>query len=70
MSDLKQDLAALRIEREPERPRVGRWFAWLLVLLVVAGGAGGTWLWATRERPVMVQVAIAAPRAAGTQAAV
>src|SRR5439155_23357037 len=29
-----------------------------------------TWLWGARERPVMVQVAIAAPRAAGTQAAV
>ena len=70
MSDLKRDLAALRIEREPERPRVARWLAWVLLLLVLAGGAGGAWVWATRERLLVVQVATAAQRTAGTQAAV
>ena len=70
MSDLKQDLAALRIEREPDRPGVGRSIAWI-VLLVLVGGAGvGAWKWATRQRPIEVQVAVVAERAAGTQAAV
>ena len=70
MSDLKQDLAALRIEREPDRPGVGRWIAWI-VLLVLVGGAGvGAWKWATRQRPIEVQVAVVTERAAGTQAAV
>ena len=29
VTDLKQDLAALRIEREPERPGAGRWIGWV-----------------------------------------
>src|SRR6266550_7798559 len=70
MADLKQDLAALRIERAPERPGVGRWIVWtgLLILLAVLGFAG--WRWATRERPAEVQVAAVSVRAAGTQASV
>jgi HlyD family secretion protein len=69
MTDLKHDLAALRIEREPERPGTGRWILWigLLILLSVGGFAG--WRWYTRERPVEVQVATVSMRA-GTQAAV
>ena len=57
MADLKQDLAALRIERAPERPGVGRWIVWtgLLIVLAALGFAG--WRWATRERPAEVQVA-------------
>ena len=70
MNDLTKDLAALRIEREPERTGVARWIIWtgLLILLAALGLAG--WRWATRERPVDVQVATVAVRAAGTQAAV
>jgi RND family efflux transporter MFP subunit len=70
MSDLTRDLDALRIEREPERTGVGRWIVWtgLLILLAALGLAG--WRWATRERPVEVQVATVSVRAAGTQAAV
>ena len=69
-TDLKHDLAALRIEREPERPGIGRWIVWtgLLILLAAIGFAG--WRWFTRERPVEVQVATVTERAAGTQAAV
>ena len=69
MADLKNDLAALRIEREPERPGLGRWIAWigLIVLLATLGFAG--WRWAARARPVEVQVATVSVRAAGTQAA-
>ena len=70
MSDLKQDLAALRIERGPDRPGLGRWLAWVMALLVVAGGGTGAWLWLTRERPAQVQIATVTERAAGTQAAV
>ena len=70
MTDLKKDLEALRIERQPERAGIGRWIVWtgLLILLAALGFAG--WRWATRERPVEVQVATVSVRAAGTQAAV
>jgi hypothetical protein len=40
MSDLKDELAALRIEREPLRE--GRpWVKWVVLLLVLAGGGAG-----------------------------
>jgi RND family efflux transporter MFP subunit len=69
MSDLKRDLDALRIEREPERP-AARWIIWTgLIILLAAGGLAG-YRWLTRERPVEVQVATVSARAAGTQAAV
>jgi len=70
MNDLKRDLDALRIEREPERHGAARWIVWtgLIVLLAAAGLAGYRWI--TRERPVEVQVATVSVRAAGTQAAV
>ena len=70
MSELKQDLAALRIEREPERPGVGRWLGWVVVLLILGGGAVGAWKWVTREQPTEVQAAVVTQRAAGAQAAV
>ncbi|HEY3158133.1 MAG TPA: efflux RND transporter periplasmic adaptor subunit [Vicinamibacterales bacterium] len=70
MSDLKRDLDALRIEREPEQRGMARWIIWtgLIILLAAAGLVGYRWL--TRERPVEVQVATVSVRAAGTQAAV
>lgn len=70
MADLKADLAALRIERPPERSGVTRLVVWVLILIVlgVVGRAG--WVWATRERPAEVQVARVSARATGTQAAV
>ena len=70
MTDLKQDLAALRIEREPDRPGVGRWIGWAAVLLIIAGAGAGAWKWATRERPIEVEVATVTERPVGTQAAV
>lgn len=69
MSPLSDDLNALRIDREPERPR-RRWIGWVVVLLVaVLAIAGGTAWWG-RERPLEVQVVSVTARAAGTQAAV
>src|SRR5262245_49184061 len=70
MPDLKQELAALRIERAPEGRGAGRWVLWVgLTILIAALGFAG-WRWATRERPVDVQIAVVTERAAGVQAAV
>jgi RND family efflux transporter MFP subunit len=70
VNDLKQDLAALRIERAPDRPRRARWLTWLAVALVLAGGAVGARMWLSRDRPLQVQTATVTERAAGTQAGV
>jgi RND family efflux transporter MFP subunit len=70
MSDLKDELAALRIEREPYRPRGGRWVLWTMMLMVLAAAGAGVWWWVTRERPIEVETAAVTTRAAGTQAAV
>jgi RND family efflux transporter MFP subunit len=70
MSDLKEDLASLRLEREPDTHTNRRWIGWLVVaLLLVAAGAGGWW-WLNRERPIGVETATVSTRQAGTQAAV
>lgn len=70
MSDLKNDLAALRIEREPN-PRGGRrWVIGTVLLLVLGVGGFAAWRWAARERPIEVEVVTVSQRAAGTQAAV
>ncbi|MGH8185519.1 MAG: efflux RND transporter periplasmic adaptor subunit, partial [Steroidobacteraceae bacterium] len=70
MTDLTNELAALRIEREPLRTGTRRWVKWLVLLVLAAGASVGAWLWATRERPVEVEVATVTQRAAGTQASV
>jgi RND family efflux transporter MFP subunit len=69
VTDLKADLAALRIERQPER--LGRrWIGWLVVFVLIVGGGAGGWVWATRDRPIAVQVVTASARAAGANAEV
>ena len=70
MPDLKDELAALRIEREPPRAGAGRWVGWTIVLLALAGLSFGGWRYFTRERPLEVETATVSERAAGTQAAV
>jgi len=66
MTSLNEDLAALHIERKPERRGAGRWIIWagLVILLTVLGFAG--WRWLTRERPLGVQAASVSVRAPGT----
>ena len=70
MPELKDDLSALRIEREPERPRAGRWLVWVGPARRARGGRSAAARWAMRERPVEVEVAAVSERAAGTQAVV
>ena len=70
MADLKEDLAALHIDRQPDRPGLGRWLGWILFLVVLGTAGAAAWRWVTRERPVEVEVATVTERAAGTQAAV
>ena len=70
MSDLKNDLDSLRLEREPDHHPSRRWIGWLVfAVLLVAAGAGGWW-WFSRERPIGVETATVSSRQAGTQAAV
>jgi RND family efflux transporter MFP subunit len=70
MTDLKRDLDALRIEREPERRGLGRSIIWTGFIIVLAALGFGGWRWLTRERPMEVQVTTVTMRPAGTQAAV
>lgn len=71
MTELKDDLAALRIERTPlDVPGGSGWVKWVVVLAVLSGGGYAAWTWATRERPIEVEVAVVGERAAGTQATV
>jgi RND family efflux transporter MFP subunit len=67
---LKDDLAALKIDREPERAGIGSWLKWLVLLAIVGVGGFYGWQWFNRERPVGVAAATVTERAAGTQAAV
>src|SRR5918993_643036 len=69
MTDLKDDLAALRLEREPERP-ARRWVVWIAVLVIAAVAVVAAWRWVTRAQPLEVQTATVAERAVGAQAAV
>jgi RND family efflux transporter MFP subunit len=69
VSELKDDLAALRIDRAPEKASRA-WVGWLVVIAILAGLGYAGWKWFTRERPAEVEVATVSLRAAGTQAAV
>ena len=70
MADLKDDLAALRIEREPETGSSGRWIRAVLLLLILGGGSFAAWKYFSAPRPVDVEVAAVTVRSAGTQAQV
>jgi RND family efflux transporter MFP subunit len=70
VSDLKQDLNALRIERRPERRGAGRSIGWILTVLLAGVTAASGWMWATRERPIEVETAVVTERPAGAQAVV
>ena len=69
MADLKSDLAALRLEREPETPR-RRWLLWPVVAIVLVTVGVGAWRWSSRPRPIEVEAVTVSARPAGTQASV
>jgi HlyD family secretion protein len=70
MTNLKDDLAALRIERGPVTVTNRRWIGWVVALALIGGTGLGAWLWLTRERPLEVEAATVTVRAAGAQASV
>ncbi|HEX5069253.1 MAG TPA: efflux RND transporter periplasmic adaptor subunit [Vicinamibacterales bacterium] len=70
MTELKDDLAALRIEREPESASSGRWVRVVVLLLILGGGGLAAWKYLTAPKPVEVEVATVSVRSAGTQAQV
>jgi len=70
VSDLKDELAALRIEREPLRLGRGRWVTWVVLLVLAVGAAVGAWAWTTRPRPIEVEVVSVVERAVGAHASV
>ena len=70
MPDLKDDLAALRLEREPESHASRRWIGWLVLAGFLLAAGGGAFWWFTRERPIEVEVASVSSRQAGAQASV
>ena len=69
MPTLKDELAALKIERPPER-RSRPWVKWVVVLAVLGVGGAFAWQSASRPRPVEVETAAVVLRAAGVQASV
>ena len=68
MPDLSDELAGLKIEREPERRgRAGRWIGLVIVLVVLGAGGLYAWRWFSAERPIEVEAATISQRAAGTR---
>ena len=71
MAQLSDELAGLKIEREPERRgRAGRWIGLVIVLVVLGAGGLYAWRWLSAERPIEVEATTISQRAAGTRAQV
>ena len=72
MSELKDDLAALKIERTPEKigRRGGLPIGWIVAVLLLGGGGYAAYAFATRVKPVEVEVATVSMRAVGGRAQV
>ena len=70
MTDLKDDLAALRLDREPVTQPRRRWIGWAVLAILLMAVGGAAWWWLSRERPIEVEIATVSSRQAGTQAAV
>jgi RND family efflux transporter MFP subunit len=70
VTDSKDELAALHIERAPMQLERRGWVKWVVLLIILGGGGAGAYWWVTRERPVEVEAATVTQRAAGTQASV
>jgi HlyD family secretion protein len=64
VADLKDELAALRIERAPDTGG-SRWVAWAATLLLVTAASASVWYWFFRAKPLEVQAVAVAERAGG-----
>jgi RND family efflux transporter MFP subunit len=63
VADLKDELAALRIERTPDTGG-SRWVAWLAAVLLLGAAAAAAWFWLFREKALDVQAVAVQERAA------
>jgi RND family efflux transporter MFP subunit len=61
VADLKDDLAALRIERAPVHTG-SRWVSWLAAIVLLGAAAAAVVFWLMREKPLEVQAAEAQVR--------
>jgi RND family efflux transporter MFP subunit len=64
VADLKDELAALRIERAPEASG-SPWVVWLAALILIGAAAAGGWFWMFREKAMVVEAAAVQVRATG-----
>ncbi len=69
MPTLKDELAALKIERPPVAPS-RPWVKWVVALLLLAVVGGGAFRYLNRPRPIEVETVTVGQRAAGVQASV
>jgi HlyD family secretion protein len=70
MADLREDLAALRIQRTPDTTSRSRWLIWVSAAIILGVLALGLWRVLGRERPLEVETVAVVTRTAGVQAAV
>jgi RND family efflux transporter MFP subunit len=68
MANLNTDLASLRIPQEDRAGGRGKPLVILVIVLLIAGVAGGAWYWATALQAEPVKVASVTPRSAGGSA--
>jgi len=66
---LKDELAALKIERPPER-QSRPWIKWVVLLVLIGGAGAAGWRYVNRPQPLQVETAVVTQRAAGVQASV
>lgn len=69
MPTLKDELAALKIERPPER-QSRPWIKWVVLLVLIGGAGAAGWRYVNRPQPLQVETAVVTQRAAGVQASV
>jgi RND family efflux transporter MFP subunit len=68
MSNLKDDLASLRIDQSA-RAASGRRGGWILLVLLLVGAAGGAWLWTQRLQAAPVRTVTASARESNGESA-
>jgi RND family efflux transporter MFP subunit len=69
MTNLKEDLAALRIDQADRGSGGGRRGLWIALVVLLIAGAGAGWYWTARVQAVTVRVATVEAPAGGASAA-